>query len=58
MTLKSIDFVVNTKFSTGLVGIEVTFVSWLEQLTEFKSLIIVIVGLQHFCLLLGWDDGG
>ena len=29
-------FVVNTTFSTGLVGVEVTSVSWLGQLTEFK----------------------
>ena len=36
-------FVVNTTFSTGLLGVEVTSVSLLGQLTEFKSLIIVIV---------------
>jgi len=35
-------FVVITTLSTGLVGVEVTSVSWLGQL-EFKSLIIVIV---------------
>ena len=35
-------FVVITTFSTGLVGVEVTFESWLGQLT-FKSLILVIV---------------
>ena len=33
-------FVVNKTFSTGLVGVEVTSVSWPGQL-EFKSLIIV-----------------
>ena len=37
-------FVVNT-FSSGLVGAEVSSVSWLGQL-EFKSLIIAIVGFQ------------
>ena len=37
-------FVAITTLSTGLVGVEVTSVSWLGQLTvEFKSLIIVIV---------------
>ena len=41
-------FVVDTTFSTGLVGVEVSSVSWLGQLTEFKSLIIVIVGFENF----------
>ena len=40
-------FVVNRTFSTGLVGVDVSSVSWLGQL-EFKSLIIVIFGLQNF----------
>ena len=39
---------VNTTFSTGLLGVEVPSVSWLGQLTEFKSLIIVIVGFKMF----------
>ena len=34
--------VINMTFSTGLVGVKVSSVSWLGQ--EFKSLIIVIVG--------------
>ena len=39
--------------STGLVGVEVSSVSWLAQL-EFKSLIIVIVGFQNFVCCLVW----
>ena len=42
MFLSCRPFVVITTFSTGLVGVEVTSVSWLGQL-KFKSLIIVIV---------------
>jgi hypothetical protein len=34
------------------VGVEVSSVSW--QLTEFKSLIIVIVGFQNFVCCLAW----
>ena len=37
-------FVAITTLSTGLVGVEVTSISWLGQL-EFKSLIIVIVSI-------------
>ena len=43
MFLSCRPFVAITTLSTGLVGVEVTSVSWLGQLTEFKSLIIVIV---------------
>ena len=40
-------FVVIATLLTGLVGVEVTCVSWLGQLTVgVKSLIIVIVGLK------------
>ena len=46
-------FVVNT-FSTGLVSVEVSSVSRLGHLTEFKSLIIVIVGFQNFVCYLVW----
>ena len=47
-------FVVDTTLSTGLVGVEVSSVSWLGQLTEFKSLIIVIVGFENFVCCLTW----
>ena len=47
-------FVVNTTFSTGLVSVEVSSVSRLGHLTEFKSLIIVIVGFQNFVCYLVW----
>ena len=51
--------VVNKTFSTGLVGVEVYFVSWLGQL-EFKSLIIVIVivDFQNIVCCLAWADLG
>ena len=42
MCLSCRPFVAITTLSTGLVGVEVTSVSWLGQLTEFKSLFIVI----------------
>ena len=40
-------------FSTGLVGVEVSTVSWLGQL-KFKSSIIVTVGFQNF-LFVAWS---
>ena len=44
-----------TTFSTGLVGVEVTSVPWLGQLTV-KSLIIVIVGFQNLeFLFVAWS---
>ena len=48
-------FVVNTTFSTGLVGVEVTSVSCLDSWQlEIKSLIIVIVGFQNVACCLVW----
>ena len=54
MFLSCRPFVVITLL-TGLVGVEVTSVSWLGQLTEFKSLIILIVGFRNFFCCLVWD---
>ena len=36
------------------MGVEVSSVSWLLQLTEFKSLIIVIVSFQNCVCCLDW----
>ena len=53
MFLSCRHFIVNTTFSTGLVGVEVISVSWLGQLTvKFKSVIIVIVGFKNFVCCL------
>jgi len=55
MFLSCRPFVVVTTFPIGLMGVEVTSVSWLGQLTEFKSLIIVIVGFLNFeFLFVAW----
>ena len=37
------------------MGVEVSSVSWLGQLTEFKSLIILIVGFQNCVCCLAWS---
>ena len=57
MFLSCRPFVVITTLSTGLVGVEVTSVSWLGQLTVgVKSLIIVIVSffLNFAFLFVAW----
>ena len=55
MYLSCRPFVVNTTFSTGLVGVEVYSVSWLGQLAfKLPVLIIVIVGFQSFVCCLVW----
>ena len=53
MFLSCRPFVAITTLSTGLVGVEVSSISWLGQL-EFKSLIIVIVHFQNFVCCLAW----
>ena len=53
-------FVVNEIFSTGLVGVEVSSVSWLGQLTVGVQINVVstMKGLQERNTTVGWDDGG
>ena len=37
-----------------MLGVEVSSVSWLGQLTKFKSLIILIVGFRNIFCCLAW----
>ena len=53
MFLSCRHFVVNT-FSTGLVGVEVSSISWLGQLTGIND--ERPTGNKH--TTVGWDDGG
>ena len=65
MFLSCRPFFVNTTFSTGLVGAEVSSVSWLGQLTTSAPTKPVEkccinnerpIGKKH--TIVGWNDGG
>ena len=58
-------FLVNTTFSTGLVGVEVSSVSWIGQETEetaptrpIENVLLTTKSLQEINTTVVWDDSG